>query len=219
MLPIGGGWLASFFYFFLRLGPAGLFLLGVLDSSFLTLPFANDFAVILLVSLHHDWLLPCVAAATLGSVVGCYIMYKVGEAGGENFIRARVSPQRFERIHKKVKGSGPFVLALPGIIPPPFPFSIWVLAAGALEVPVRTFLATLGGVRCARFLLEGLAAMVWGRRIVTWMNSRSFHLVIDGLVVIAIAASALSIYELIVQTRKGRKPPQKRAHDHRRHAA
>lgn len=205
MLPTGHGWLAGLFYFFVAMGAPGLFLLGVLDSSFLMLPFANDLAVVVLVSLHHDRLLMYIVAAMLGSVAGCWIMYWVGRAGGESFIRAHVRPQRFKRIVDSVKHKGPVLLAVPALIPPPFPFSAFVLGAGALEVPQRPFLSMLAAMRFLRFLAEGLAALYFGRRIIVWMKTPFFQHFIQGLMGIAILASAYSIFRL-ARTSRGRRP-------------
>ncbi len=204
MLPAGHGWLAGFFYFFVRLGPAGLLLLGALDSSFLTLPFANDVAVIVLVSLHHALLPAYVVAATLGSVIGCWAMYEVGKAGGESFIRAHMSAPRFDKMQRTIGRKGPVLLAVPALIPPPFPFSAFVLAAGALEVRQAPFLGMLALMRCARFLAEGLAALYFGRAVARWLSTPGFERFIEALMAVAIAASAYSIYRLVLTTRASR---------------
>src|SRR6185437_2261035 len=143
MLPHGNGWLAGIFYFFIGMGAPGVLLLSALDSSVVTLPFANDIGVIVLASLHHSQMLLYVAAATLGSLAGCWGMFALGHAGGENFIRNHMSPQRFERMQQMVGRKGPILLAVPAIIPPPFPFTAFVLGAGALEVPAKPFLIML----------------------------------------------------------------------------
>jgi membrane protein YqaA with SNARE-associated domain len=204
MLPTSHGWLAAFFYFFLRLGPFGLVLLGALDSSFLALPFANDLAVIVLVSLHHPLLPIYVAAATAGSVIGCWIMYVVGKIGGESLLRAHMSKQRFDRMQRTIGRKGPVLLAVPALIPPPFPFSAFVLGAGALEVPEGRFLGMLAGMRALRFLAEGLAALYFGRAVARWMRTPGFELFIEILMGIAILASAYSIYRLVRATRSRR---------------
>ncbi len=204
MLPTGHGWLAAFFYFFLRLGPPGLVLLGALDSSVLTLPFANDIAVIVMVSLHHKLLPAYVLAATLGSVIGCWVMYAVGRAGGENFIRAHMSKPRFDRMQHTVGRKGPVLLAVPALIPPPFPFTAFVLGAGALEVRQAPFLGTLALMRFARFLAEGLAALYFGRAVAGWLSTPGFERFIEALMVVAIIASAYSIYRLVLATRSSR---------------
>jgi membrane protein YqaA with SNARE-associated domain len=196
------GWLAGLYYAFLGMGWFGIVLLSLLDSSFLVLPFANDFAVIILSSLHHLRFPLYAAAAAAGSTAGCAVMYWLGRKGGQAFIQANVSPQRFERMHKKVSQRGPFMLALPALIPPPFPFRFWVIAAGALEVPRKPFLASLGAMRLLRFFAEGLLALWVGRAIVAWMHRPWFVELIKGLMVLAILASAASLYRLIRSTRR-----------------
>lgn len=197
-----GGWLAALFYFFLRHGLLGLVLLGVLDSSFLALPFANDFAVIVLSSLHHGFAPLYAAAATLGSLGGIAVSYWLGRRGGASFLDTHISPQRIARMREKVNRRGPALLALPGIIPPPFPFTAWVIAAGALDVDRNRFLAACTGVRGLRFAAEAGLALWIGPTVVRWMKMPSFARFVDGLVVVAIAASALSIVQLVRGTRR-----------------
>jgi len=197
MLPHGSGWLAGVFYFFIGMGAPGVLLLSALDSSFVTLPFANDIGVIVLTSLHHGQMPLYVAAATLGSLAGCWGMFAIGHAGGENFIRNHMSPQRFERMQRIIGRKGPILLAVPAIIPPPFPFTAFVLGAGALEVPAKPFLTMLTGMRLLRFLAEGVAALYYGRGIARWLQTPSFRLFIEILMGLALLASAFSIYKLV----------------------
>lgn len=211
MLPTHNGWLGAIFYFFLHLGFFGLILLGALDSSFLMLPFANDIAVVVLVSIHHERLLLYVAGATIGSLAGCYVMYVIGRKGGENFLQAHISKQRFEAMRSRMAKRGPVVMALPALIPPPFPFTAWVLAAGALDVPRVKFMGTLAGARFTRFMAEGLFALYFGRRVVRWIQTPYFQHFIEGLVVIAIAGSAWSLYRLFKTSRRGRSAQQNKS--------
>ncbi|MGH9466924.1 MAG: YqaA family protein [Terriglobales bacterium] len=214
MLPKGNGWLAGLFYFFVGMGAPGLLLLGVLDSSFLALPFANDIAVIVLVSLHHGRIILYVIAATLGSVAGCWIMFSIGEKGGESFIRSHMSEERFQRLHAAIGSKGPVLLAAPALIPPPFPFTAFVLGAGALEVKRTPFLSMIAAMRFVRFLIEGIAAIYFGRGIVRWLNTPTFHIFIEILMGLAIVASAYSVYRLVKASRTQTKPdPQRQLHN------
>jgi len=206
MLPTHHSWLGAIFYLFLHLGFFGLILLGALDSSFLMLPFANDIAIVVLVSLHHERLLLYVAGATIGSVAGCYVMYVIGRKGGESFLQAHISPQRFESMRSRMARSGPVVMAVPALIPPPFPFTAWVLAAGALDIPRVKFMAILTVARFVRFLAEGVFALFVGRAVVRWIQTPYFQHFIEGLVVVAIAASAWSLYRLFKTSRRGQHP-------------
>ncbi len=196
------GWLAGLYYGFLGMGWFGVLLLSALDSSFLMLPFANDLAIIILSSLHHLRFPLYAAAAAAGSTGGSAVMYWLGRKGGQAFIEANVSPLRYQRMQKKISQRGPFMLAVPALIPPPFPFRFWVIAAGALEVPRKKFLAALAGARFIRFFAEGLLALWVGRAIEAWLRQPSFIEVIKALMVLAILGSIWSIYELIRSTRR-----------------
>ena len=179
-------------------------MLSALDSSILTLPFANDVAVIVLVSLRRDPFWVYVLAATLGSLAGCWVMFVIGRRGGESFIRAHMSPPTFARMQAAIGRKGPILLAAPALIPPPFPFTAFVLAAGALEVPSAPFLTTLTVLRFARFLLEAVAALYFGHRVVGWLETGSFRLMVDALMLLAIPASAWSLIRLVRATRRQR---------------
>ena len=93
--------------FFFRLGIFGLFLLSALDSSFLVLPFGNDLLLIALVSRGRSSLMwvPYVLVSAIGSIVGVFlvdvVMRKTGEKGLEHFL----SPQKIEKLKKKIENS------------------------------------------------------------------------------------------------------------------
>lgn len=206
MLPAAQGWVGAVFYFFFNLGFFGLVVLSALDSSFLTLPFANDILVIVLSSVHHGKFWWYALGATIGSVIGSYVMYWVGLKGGETFIKAHISAAKYAQLHERVSGRAPEILAVPAIIPPPFPYTAWVLAAGALEVPRNRFMLSIGAMRAIRFFAEAILATIFGRGIVKWLSTPSFRYLIYFLIFVAIAASAYSIYRLFRATR--RRPTQ-----------
>ena len=81
----------------LSLGAPGLFVVAFLDSSFVSLPQINDVLVVLMVTGNKAWMPFYAAAATLGSVAGCYVIYYLAERGGEAFLRKRLKPGHVER--------------------------------------------------------------------------------------------------------------------------
>lgn len=201
LLPESHGWLGGFFYFFLRYGAWGLVLLSALDSSFLALPFANDIAVIVLSSLHHNLLVEYALGATIGSVIGSYAMYWLGHKGGEAFLQSHISPRRYKKLHDRVSRHGPELLAVPAILPPPFPYTAWVIAAGALEVPRGRFMLAIGAMRALRFFAEAILAVIFGRGVVAWLQTDSFRIVVEVIMAIAVLASAYSVYTLVRSSR------------------
>src|ERR1700676_2852609 len=71
------------------LGAPGLFLISFLDSSVLTFPIINDLLLIEL-SMQHRARMPLYAfMATLGSVLGCLVLYFIARKGGEAFFHRK----------------------------------------------------------------------------------------------------------------------------------
>ena len=189
--------------------PFGVVVLAALDSTvFFSLPFGIDAAVILLAAQLPGlwWTVPLLA--TIGSLSGAWLTFWMGHKIGERGLERFVSPKRLKRIHHRIRTSGTMALAALDLIPPPFPFTPFILAAGALEVRSRTFFTTLTACRILRFGLEAALAAVYGRRIVGWLNSDLFHDIVSGSIAIAIALTTLSIVRLVRSTRR---PTRRRA--------
>ena len=139
----------SFLGYFLT--PSGLVALGVLDSSMVFfLPLGIDFVVILMAARN-----PSCSGSMPSSPRPDRSSAPPGRSGsGEESARtawrvrqgfaaqARAGARRTER------GGDRRALA---IIPPPFPFTAFVLTSGACQVNAWTFFVTLAGVRALRF--------------------------------------------------------------------
>jgi membrane protein YqaA with SNARE-associated domain len=174
--------------------PFGLFVLAALDATvFFSLPFGVDAVVIILAARLSGsaWMVPLLATA--GSVAGAAVTFwmgvKIGDAGLERY----VSPKRLEGIRERIRGSSAIALATLSIIPPPFPFTPFVLAAGALDVPTTTFFTAFFLCRLGRFGLEALLAVWYGRRILRWLDSQLFQDIVAGCIVLAVILTAVSL--------------------------
>jgi membrane protein YqaA with SNARE-associated domain len=189
--------------------PVGVFVLAALDSTlFFSLPFGIDAAVIILAArlAVFWWLVPLLATA--GSVGGAALTFWMGGKIGDHGLEHWVPRKRLAQIRARVRNKGAVALAALDLIPPPFPFTPFVLAAGALEVKTRTFFITLVVCRVFRFGLEAALARVYGQRILTWLDSDLFHDIVMVFVVIAMALTVLSLVQVIRATRA---PKRKRA--------
>jgi membrane protein YqaA with SNARE-associated domain len=179
---------ASIFGYFLS--PLGLVVLSALDTSMLFfLPFAVDAAVILLTARKPEWMLLYAALATAGSIVGAAGTFWIGRRAGEHGLQRFVSRRRLARVKRQVGGRGAIALAVPSLVPPPFPFTPFILACGALDVSRTRFFLTLAAMRMLRFTAEGWLASVYGRQILTWMKSATFQAVVTALAVVAVAGT------------------------------
>jgi membrane protein YqaA with SNARE-associated domain len=142
-------------------GGLGLLLIAFLDSSVLTFPVINDLLLIDL-SVRYPARMPYYAAmATLGSVAGCVFLYYLARKGGEAMFHKHAG-LRAQHIHAWINRNGFLSILVTALLPPPTPFKVFVIAAGALEMPVRTFVLGLLAARAIRFFGEGFLAVRYG---------------------------------------------------------
>jgi membrane protein YqaA with SNARE-associated domain len=197
----------ALFYSFLGyfLTPAGLLMLAALDSSMVFfLPLGIDFALILLAARKPDLLWLYASLATVGSVLGAAITFWIGRKVGEHGLSKLVKASRLKRVQQRVGNSAAVTIASLAIIPPPFPFTAFVLTCGAAHVNPWTFLLTLAGVRALRFVGEGLLAAHYGKGIIGWMQSTTFTVTVGVLAAIAIIGTIVSGVALYRSTRRDR---------------
>jgi membrane protein YqaA with SNARE-associated domain len=164
-------------------GGLGLFLIAFLDSSVLTFPVINDLLLIDL-SIRYPARMPYYAGmATLGSVGGCLLLYYIARKGGEAMFRKNAGP-RAERIQAWTKRNGLVSILVTALLPPPTPFKVFVIAAGALEMPVGTFVLGLALARGFRFFGEGLLAVKYGNQGTHFLLTHKFEVAGIALAVV-----------------------------------
>ena len=183
--------------------PIGIVVLAALDSTlFFSLPFGIDAVVIILAARLREmwWIVPLLAS--VGSVAGAALTFWMGKKVGEKGLDRWVTDERrLERIRRHIRDKGAIALAVLDLIPPPFPFTPFVLAAGALEVAPRMFFGTLVVCRMFRFGIEAVLAIRYGRRILSWLDSDIFHDVVTFFIVIAVVLTVLSLVKIVRSTR------------------
>jgi membrane protein YqaA with SNARE-associated domain len=178
----------------------GALLLGALDSSMLFfMPYGIDALVVILAARDEElfWLYPLLATA--GSVVGAAVTFWIGRKLGEVGLERLVPKRRLERIRSRINGSGatPAVaLAVPAIMPPPFPLTPFVLSCGALNVDLWRFLGIFGVARLIRFGVEAVLATIYGRGILRILESDTFQIVVAIFIVIAVVGTIVTIVML-----------------------
>jgi len=202
-------WFAARFVTLLA-SPVGVVVLAALDSTiFISLPFGIDGAVIILAARLRAfwWVAPLLA--TFGSVAGAWLTFWMGAKVGEQGLTRYVAPKRLNRVRARIQRSGAVALAVLDLVPPPFPFTPFVLAAGALGVKASTFFMTLTVCRLLRFGLEGALAIVYGPQILSWLELDLFHDIVIGCIVAAVVLTLLSAITLVKTfgCPKGRRVP------------
>ena len=177
----------------LGLGGPGLFLVAILDSSFLSLPEVVDLLLIYMVTEHKSRYVYYATSATLGSIVGCLALYFVGRKG-DQWITKRFSAARVEKTMATFQRYGIMAVLIPSLLPPPAPFKIFVLLAGVAGISVPRFLIAITIGRGIRYFGEGALALYYGDRAMDFMreNARVVALSMVGLLVAGLVAYVLT---------------------------
>ena len=190
--------------FFFSLGGLGLLLLGILDSSFLFMPLGNDLLVVALTARNHGRLVYYVAMATIGSVLGVALTHWVSAKGGEKGLEGERKSGRMAYIERKVKERGGIAIATAALMPPPFPFTPFIIVAAALQYPRRRMLTIIFFCRALRFTTEAWLAVIYGRRIIQMAQTPWVQDSILVLVAISTVGSAVSIVNWVKKSRRRR---------------
>ena len=190
----------------------GLWLIAALDSSMIFfMPLAVDIAVVILASRTRElfWLYPIMASA--GSLCGAAVTYYIGRRIGEAGLERWVPKKQLTRFRRRIEEKGAVALAILDLIPPPFPFTACLLAAGALKVDTALFFITLALTRLFRFGVEAVLAYFYGPQIIRWLESDVFEYIGIALFAVAIIGTTIGAIQLIRKTGAHRQANARRA--------
>ena len=180
----------AFLGYFLTL--SGLVVMGILDASpVFFLPLGIDFVTIIMAARRPELFWLYALLATLGSVAGSAGTYWVGWMIGEKGVRRFVRDRQFSRVKRRVD-RGAVVVAALAVVPPPFPFTPFVLGAGALEMNAWPFFGVLALARLVRFTLETALASFYGSQILRWMDTPTFEAFVGVIIALAVVGTIVS---------------------------
>ena len=180
-------------HFMLHLGYLGPLYMGVLDSSFLILPFGNDLLVVLLVAQHHQAVIWYVLSAACGSTIGAPLLALVSRKLGEEGITSLAGKRRYNSLKRHMGQHAGIAVAVGGLAPPPFPFTTVIAGASVLHYPLWRLLLVNFFSRAVRFTLLSLLAIRFGHQVLDVANSAAFEWTMIVFIAPCIIASAFSI--------------------------
>ena len=147
-------WLISF-------GPFGLFAIAFLDSVMIPMPGGVDAVLLLLAAARPSWLFIYVAAATIGSTAGCVALYRLSQRAGKKAL-SRFSESKQKRVKDLIDRYDVMSVLVASLLPPPFPFKLFVVSAGVFRLNLLRFTLAVAGGRFFRYLLLGYLAARYG---------------------------------------------------------
>jgi membrane protein YqaA with SNARE-associated domain len=182
--------------FLVPFGAAGLFAIALLDSALIPLPGGPD-AVMLLLSTQNPARMPLYAiGATVGSVVGCLILYYISRRAGRRALE-KFTPEKQARVKELVDRYDVLSVLVASVLPPPFPFKLFVITAGVFRLSVVRFAVAVAVGRAFRFFLEGFLAVRYGEQ--------AKELLARNYPIVGIAVAALIIAVFVVRGLLGRR--------------
>ena len=180
------------------LGSWAVFAIAGIDSAFWGFPL--DPLVAGYVYRDPPRFLLYAAMAAGGSALGSIVLYVIGYQGGEVLLARRIPAAKFDRIRNSFDRHEFWALMFPSMMPPPFPFKVFVLAASVFEMNFWHFLLAIFAGRMVRFVILSLLVLKFGAQIVTLtftlVESHGISLLLGFL-----AAAGISVW-ILFRTRR-----------------
>jgi len=166
-----------------------LILLGLADNTpFISVPAGSvDVFVILLSAHRREWWAYYAFMTTVGEVLGGYLAYRLAEKGGQETLEKKVGKPRAEKIYKHFEKRGFMTVFTGSILPPPFPFTSIVMAAGVMQYPSKKFCSALTAGRAVRFFSVAYLGRTYGQQMIGFF-SRHYRPMLYVLIALAVTA-------------------------------
>src|SRR5919204_3865002 len=184
-------------------GGLGLIVLGLLDNSFIPLPGSMDALTVVLATAKRNWWPYYAFMATVGSLIGGYLTYRVGRKGGEEALEKRIAKNKLNKVNSAFQKGAFTAVFIPALLPPPVPIVPFLVAAGAFNYSPRKFLAALAAGRAIRYSLLAFLASLYGRAILGFFG-RYYRPVLWTLVALAVLGGLSGLGYWMYQRRKSR---------------
>ena len=177
-------------------GPFGLFAVALLDSSLVPMPGGADALTILLAGRFPERWPLYAAAAALGSTAGCVILYHLSRRAGRKALEKFPEAKR-ARVKELVDRYDVLSVLVASVLPPPFPFKLFVITAGVFRFGVLRFALAVAVGRAFRFFLEGFLAVRYG--------DRAKDLLAENYPAVGLGVAALIVGAFVLKRFLGRK--------------
>jgi membrane protein YqaA with SNARE-associated domain len=175
-----------------HLGALGFIPLGLIDSSIIPLPGSMDVLTIILAARSGEFWFYYAVMATLGSVLGGYVTYRLAHKGGKESLARRVPAKTMKRVYGIFERWGFAAIAIPAVLPPPMPFVPFLLAAGAMQYSVKKFLLAMALGRIVRYSILAYLAARYGRKMLPFLLQHG-HPVVAAVVGVVVTAALVYI--------------------------
>jgi membrane protein YqaA with SNARE-associated domain len=179
-----------------HLGGLGFIPLGLIDSSVIPLPGSMDVLTIVLSARKPELWLYYAVMATVGSVIGGFVTYRLARKGGKETLERKYPASKLKKVYSIFGRWGFAAIAIVALLPPPAPMVAFMFAAGAMQYSVKKFLLALTLGRIVRYSLLAFLGAHYGRHVLTIISQHG-HVVLIAVIALIAASTAALIFILV----------------------
>ena len=170
---------------------AGLFIAALFDSSLLSLPEVNDLLLIYFSATFPDNAYFYASMTVLGSLSGASGLYWLAWWKGHGYLQKRFPGGKIDRAFRLFERYGALAVAVPAILPPPFPFKIFVLSSGVLGLSYTRFFAAIVIGRSFRYFGTAYLAVRFGDVAIVYLRENAQFVFVAALVFVLVSVAWL----------------------------
>ena len=178
----------------------GLFTVAFFDSSLLSLPEINDLLLIYCGTQFPNKAFYYAFMTVLGSASGASLLYWIARWKGYGFLKRKFSDGKIDSVFRLFTRYGALAIAVPAILPPPFPFKIFVLSSGVFGLRYSSFLVAILLGRSFRYFSEAFLAVRYGEIAMTYLRENASRVLVGTLLVFCLGFGL----HLLLQRRRQR---------------
>ncbi|HEX3047852.1 MAG TPA: phosphatase PAP2 family protein [Bacillota bacterium] len=176
-----GQWMSEMAHFFMQYGVFGLFVLSFVEASFFPVP-------PYLLSIPMTLAAPKLGffyalVGTVGSVLGGLLGYAIGAKLGRPILMKFIKPASLRKVETLYTRYGDWATAAGGVTP--LPYKIFAISAGVFRNRLATFIPASICARGIRFFGEAFLLIVFGQKVLKFLESAFGPVNLIILVVIA----------------------------------
>jgi len=190
---------STFSSFIRHLGAFGLFILAIVDSTPIPTFGGPDILMAVLVVRHRNPWFEYAAVATVGSIIGAYLTYRVAQSAGSAYTNSKFAKGRLSAGHRLFETWGAGALAVSTAVPFPFPTSMFFAVAGASNYPLAKYLVIVFASRAVRYSVIALIADLYGRHFIRVLRNPGQYW--GWLVLFAAVAAGLALAGILINKR------------------
>jgi membrane protein YqaA with SNARE-associated domain len=179
-----------------RIRSVGLLVVGIADNSLIPMPGSTDLLTIWLAATGRRYWPFYAAMATVGALLGGYLTYDLARRGGKETLERRKAKKRAEQLYRSFERWGFGAVAVPAMLPPPFPIVPFLLAAGALQYPRKKFLSALALGRGIRFTVIAALGAHYGDAIAGFF-AKYYEPALLVLIALAVLGTTVALIEYL----------------------